>query len=200
MADYSDSVFINCPFDDDYRGLFRAIVFTIYVCGFFPRCAMEEDDALDNRINKILKIIDECKFGIHDISRTEPNPEGYPRFNMPFELGVFFGCKHYGVNKNKVGLVFERTKYSYQQTLSDLNGIDTKAHNNNYENVITQIVNWLKTSSKRTNIPGYQSVIASFDKFEEDLPNILADTGLTIEKMTFNDLAYIIEQWISVKS
>jgi hypothetical protein len=34
-------VFLNCPFDDEYRSLFEAIVFTIHLCGFSCRCALE---------------------------------------------------------------------------------------------------------------------------------------------------------------
>ena len=35
---YSDHVFINCPFDDQYKPLFNAIVFAIHDCGFVARC------------------------------------------------------------------------------------------------------------------------------------------------------------------
>jgi hypothetical protein len=45
------------------------------------------------RIGKIARIIRECQWGIHDISRTEPNPSGLPRFNMPLERGIFLGAR-----------------------------------------------------------------------------------------------------------
>lgn len=35
---YDNSVFVNCPFDSEYRPLFEAVAFSIYDCGFFPRC------------------------------------------------------------------------------------------------------------------------------------------------------------------
>ena len=31
---YRDSLFINCPFDEEYLPIFRAIVFTVAACGF----------------------------------------------------------------------------------------------------------------------------------------------------------------------
>lgn len=31
-ADYEDSVFVNCPFDSQYKPLFNAIVFTVILC------------------------------------------------------------------------------------------------------------------------------------------------------------------------
>ena len=42
---YHQSVFINCPFDDDYKPLFQAMVFTVIRCGYLPRCAKEQDDS-----------------------------------------------------------------------------------------------------------------------------------------------------------
>ncbi|CDM60399.1 hypothetical protein [Rhizobium favelukesii] len=53
--------------------------------------ALETDNAADNRFDKICRIVGECCYGIHDISRTEVdgNPP-LPRFNMPLELGFFW--------------------------------------------------------------------------------------------------------------
>jgi hypothetical protein len=91
-----DYVFINCPFDEEYAPILRAIVFCIYRCGFIPTTALNEDNALDNRLQKIERCIEKCRYGIHDISRTELNTNNLPRFNMPFELGMFFGAKRFG--------------------------------------------------------------------------------------------------------
>jgi hypothetical protein len=48
-----------------------ASVFTVLKCGFIPRCALEISNAANTRIAKIEDIIESCKLGIHDISRTE---------------------------------------------------------------------------------------------------------------------------------
>ena len=104
-------VFINCPFSDDYREHFRAIVFTVIRSGFTPRCARERDDAGEVRYEKICRIIGECAFGIHDISKTELDAgTGLPRFNMPFELGLFLGATKYGSRsvKRKATLILDR--------------------------------------------------------------------------------------------
>jgi hypothetical protein len=93
---YNDSVFINCPFDDDYKPILRAIVYAIYRCGFFLQSALDEDDGTDIRLHKIFRKMRDCRYGIHDLSRIELNAVDLPRFNMPFELGVFFGAKHFG--------------------------------------------------------------------------------------------------------
>jgi hypothetical protein len=48
-----NSVFINCPFDDDYRPVFDAIIFAVGVLGFRVRCAQEVDDSGEVRLAKI---------------------------------------------------------------------------------------------------------------------------------------------------
>lgn len=91
---FNDNIFLNCPFDDDYKNIFDSIIFTVQDCGFRVRCAREEEDSGIIRIEKILKIISICKYGIHDISRAELDPNTkLARFNMPLELGIFFWSK-----------------------------------------------------------------------------------------------------------
>ena len=76
------------------------MVFTVHDCGFIARCALEEEDASQVRIDKIYNIIAECRYGIHDISRTELDENsGLPRFNMPLELGIFLGAKKFGIEE-----------------------------------------------------------------------------------------------------
>ncbi|MBF4366283.1 hypothetical protein, partial [Vibrio anguillarum] len=100
--DYEKSVFINCPFEPQYEPIFDAILFTIYKCGYKPRCALEHDDAGQSRIDKINDIIFDCKYGFHDISKTELDlHNNLPRFNMPLELGLFLGCKRFASGRSK---------------------------------------------------------------------------------------------------
>src|SRR5688572_25760997 len=94
---YEESVFLNVPFDGGYTSLLRALVFTVYDCGFVARCALEEEDASEIRIQKIYGLISGSKYSIHDISRTTLDPRWrLPRFNMPLELGVVLGAKRFG--------------------------------------------------------------------------------------------------------
>ena len=198
---YDNSVFINCPFDENYKQMLYAIVFCVYRCGFIPRNAMEEDNALNNRLSKIDKIILECKFGIHDISRTEVNENGLPRFNMAFELGIFFGIKNHGNDnqKGKIALILEREKYLYQQYFSDLNGIDTTAHNNDPFTVIKIVRDWLQSSSKRKNIDGHKIIIKEFNKFCKNLPKLVKKIGLELQQLSFIDYCILIENFLQIE-
>lgn len=197
---YNDSVFINCPFDAAYIPVIRALVFTIYRCGFLPITALLEDNGLKNRLAKIEKYIESCKYGIHDISRIEVSDNGLPRFNMPFELGIFFGAKRFGnkMQKEKNALIFDSERYRYQQFISDLNGVDIKAHNNNPSIAIHKVTDWLSTNSKRTNVPGYKIIVSEYVAFEKGLPQITETFGLDLNDIPFNTYCLIVEEAIKV--
>ena len=84
------AVFINCPFDSTYRKIFDAIVFAVCALGFQPCCALDRDDGSEERLTKILQMVERCQFGIHDLSHMKLDPgTRLPRHNMPFELGIF---------------------------------------------------------------------------------------------------------------
>ena len=196
----NDNVFINCPFDDEYEVLFDAILFSIYFCGFKPRCAMEIDDGLQNRLEKICNIIKECDLGIHDISRTELNSNDLPRFNMPFELGIFFGAKLYGgiKQKKKACMIFDVQRYRYQQYLSDISGQDIKAHKNSPESIITNNRNWLNSFCEGRKLPGAKAIIEKYHLFLERKPSYLDKLHLTPEDLTYSDKVQLIEEWIGM--
>jgi hypothetical protein len=132
MAQASRNVFVNCAFDTSFKPIFDAIVFAVTRSGFNARSALETDDASENRFGKIQRIVEECPYGIHDISRTEANGDPpLPRFNMPLELGLFLGAKRYGAQRRKAVLVLDTEQYRYQRFISDLSGQDIHAHGGN---------------------------------------------------------------------
>ena len=199
---YSDNVFLNCPFDLAYNPLFNAMVFAVHDCGFNARCALEEEDASQVRIDKIYNIIETCRYGIHDISRTElDKTSGYPRFNMPLELGVFLGAKKFGINeqKRKSCLILDKEPYRYQQFISDIAGQDIQAHNNNPEEIIKVVRNWLRNASKRETIPSGSIIWEHYQDFMRDLPQLAQECQLEIEELIFNDYTLMLLEWLSTQ-
>ena len=200
--DYNDNVFLNCPFDSAYKQLFDAMVFAVHDCGFIARCALEEEDASQVRIDKIYNIIADCRYGIHDISRTElDETSGFPRFNMPLELGVFLGAKKFGINeqKRKNCLILDKERYRYQLFISDIAGQDIQAHNNNPEEIITVVRNWLRTASKRQTIPSGSIIWGRYQDFIGDLPEIAQESQLKVEELIFNDYLLILTKWLRIR-
>ena len=196
---YNDNVFINCPFDSVYKPLFDAMVFAVYDCGFIARCALEEEDASEVRIDKIYNIIADCRYGIHDISRTElDESSGLPRFNMPLELGVFLGAKKFGIEeqKRKKCLILDTQRYRYQQFISDIAGQDIQAHNNSAREVITHVRNWLRAASRRETIPSGGIIWERYQGFKEKLPQMAKEGQLIVEELIFNDYTLLVAQWL----
>ena len=68
---FEENVFVNCPFDRQFLPLLRPLLFTITYLGLRPRIALEAMDAGQGRLDKIVRLIRESKFGIHDLSRIE---------------------------------------------------------------------------------------------------------------------------------
>lgn len=122
---YKENVFINCPFDKEYDPLFQAIVFTIHSVGLRPRCTKDITGS-KNRLKKIIELIGDARYGIHDISRIELDPKNnLPRLNMPFELGLDIGCKELGGDYvDKELLVLDSELYRYLKCISDIAGHD----------------------------------------------------------------------------
>jgi hypothetical protein len=198
-SDYGRSVFINCPFDKGYSGLFEAIVFAVFDCGFRARCALEIDDGSQVRIEKIFSIILDCQFGVHDISRTDLDPaSGLPRFNMPLELGFFLGAKRYGrgQQREKTCLILDREKYRYQTFISDLAGQDIREHQNDEKQAITVVRNWLRSASRTGGIPGGKAIADRYQRFRSELPALCDLLRLSTDELTFNDFTLLVSEWL----
>lgn len=199
MARGARDVFINCPFDATYRPLFYAVTFAVIRSGFKPRCALEADDGAEVRLQKIEKIIEACRYGIHDLSRTEPDGSpALPRFNMPLELGLFLGARRFGdeIQKRKRALVLDTEQYRYQRFISDIAGQDIHAHGGDLAQAIVVVATWLRTQSKSATVPGGQKIAREFDEFLVDLPAILLDRQLAADEITFGDFASIATAYI----
>ena len=189
-------VFINCPFDLEYRAVFEAIVFTLYVCDHPPRCSLEVVDSGYSRLTKIVDLIDLCDFSLHDISRTELNRNQLPRFNMPFELGLALGRKY----SKRIGsasklLVLDREPHRYLEFLSDLRGCDPASHDNQPHTAIAQVRDWL-ASFHEMPFKGPNHLKTWFDQFLADLPGICREWGMDRANMSFKDLVFTIRFWV----
>ena len=196
-------VFINCPFSADYQAFFEAIVFVVKRSGFAPRCALENDDGGEIRFDKICKIIEECKYGVHDISNTELGAEsGLPRFNMPLELGLYLGARKFGGRQQagKKTLIFDREAHRYQRFISDIAGQDIHSHGASIASLIEQIAAWLRREARDPGVPGGRAMAAEFAQFQLDLATIARSKGLERGELTFRDLAEITTEWIVVEA
>jgi hypothetical protein len=196
-------VFINCPFDPSYRRVFDAIFFAVMALGFEARCALERDTGTQDRLNKILRMIGECQFGIHDISfmRIDPGTR-LPRYNMTLELGLFLGCYEFGGRdqSGKRCLILDRDRWRYRKSMSDLAGRDIQAHHGNPRQAIVKVRDWLTTESGSSERHGGAYVVKRYDRFRKELPGLCSETKRRVSELAFTDYRELVAQWLRQKA
>jgi len=198
---FDKNVFINCPFDVDYRQLLLAIIFTTKYLGFNPRLTLQSSDSSTTRLANIVELIETSKFGIHDLSRILATEEGeHARMNMPFELGIDYGCKQFkgGRCSEKKSLVLEKERYRYQASLSDFSGSDIKSHNDEPMNVVRVIRDWFVTEKLGTGI-GATKIWYDFNEFTADLEEKLLGEGHSredFEHVPVPEVMVYMDSWL----
>jgi hypothetical protein len=199
MSRYGRQVFLNVPFDNQYKKLLRALVFAVHRCGLVARTAQEKDDSGQVRLDKIFEIVRDCQFGIHDLSRTTLDAGSrLPRFNMPLELGIFLGATRFGNDRDrkKACLILDRDQYRFQVFCSDIAGQDIRAHSNEVSHALKAVRNWLQTHLPASAaLPGPSSIMNDYLEFQHRLPGMCRDAQLRQSDMTFLDYRQLVSVW-----
>lgn len=210
--EYENNVFINCPFDDKYFDLLEVLLFTITYFGYNPRIALEESDSGVPRLDKIITLIQESKYSIHDLSRLQAKSVNeYYRLNMPFEMGLDYGLRKFKSEfKDKRSLILETNKYDYMKAISDINGFDIKNHNDNPINLIECLRAWFSETVKLKKLNSSSKVYSDFidfntDLFQKKMLKYFPEHSITeaehfakneIDEMTMPEFIFEIKEWL----
>ena len=154
------------------------------------------------RLDRIVGILSECKYGIHDLSRTELDKvHRLPRFNMPLELGLDLGASRFGpdVMREKRLLIMDKSPYRYQKFISDIAGQDIVAHNGNTKQITRRVRDWLSIESKGPTIPGGSYLHTQYRVFRDDFPRLCKRQKLHIKQLTFGDFSDVVQLWLEEK-
>jgi len=192
LAPFDACVFVNCPFDNDFKPLFHALLFAVHDCGFIARHALQEVGGRRSRLAKICQLIEQSRWSIHDLGQLQSSPKGStPRLNMPFECGLAYGAMHFSKAQNRDFLLMTAQDYEDKKALSDLAGIDAKYHRNQAESLIAAVRGFL--ANKRKGVRGHQGIFRRFQAFQNNLPDALklAANRHTLEEV--QSLDYIAE-------
>ncbi|MCE1255579.1 MAG: hypothetical protein LWX83_18770 [Anaerolineae bacterium] len=195
----ANDVFINCPFDEEYKALLRPMLFTLCYLNFTPRIASEYLNSADNRIEKICKLINSSPFSIHDLSKCISSKiDEFYRMNMPFELGINYGYFYFN-GKEKKMLILEGTRYSFQKALSDLSGVDVKCHNNEPEDIVGCIRNWVIEVNELSVVDSSTKIWYRFTDFASDFYDNRLANGFTdkdLNDMPVPEYIKAIKDWL----
>lgn len=202
-VDFERNVFVNCPFDEAYYPLLRPLLFTVIYLGYTPRIATERSDSAENRIDKISGLIRDSKYSIHDLSRLKATKAGeLSRMNMPFELGVEYGCRLFGTPplNEKQCLILETERYEFMKALSDLSGVDIKSHSDEPDEVVRAIHNWFVETVGLRGVASPTVIWYRFTDFASDFYDTRKSEGFTdddLNMMPVPEYIDFIRDWVA---
>lgn len=200
---YAKNVFINCPFDEEFATLLRSMLFRVVRLGFSPRLASESSDSGQNRLDKIVKIIRQSKYSIHDLSRCQACASGeYLRMNMPFELGIDYGCRNSGNEylAEKKFLVLDEIPHRLKAALSDMSGCDYEAHEANHQIVVQCVRNWLVSEANAPQV-GAARILDDYEDFQAWYIDAKIDAGGTRDAISRYPTSELLEgmlKWCAI--
>jgi hypothetical protein len=186
----AESVFLNIPYDSHFQNLFLAYIAAISAFGFIPRATLEIPSS-QRRLERILQLIEECRYSVHDLSRVQldrARPRT-PRFNMPFELGLTIGLERAMRNKH-VWVVCESEAHRIQKSLSDLNGTDIYVHDGTVRGIFREFGSIFVRNRRQ---PTVQEMMAIYRILRRSLAEVLARAGQVspFNARVFRDLCVI---------
>lgn len=201
---YDTSVFVNCPFDTEYRPILQALTFAIQDCGFLVKTALGTNDSGETRLRKIEDMIRDCRYSVHDLCRVEADTKvgQLPRFNMPFEMGLAFGANAYGdaKQKTKAMLILDSEPYRFRAVLSDISGQDPSPHENKPKLAIDAVRRFLASQAPPgASLPGTDALDTRFKACLKALPAMAKKNHITMKELNrfeyWADLAQAMYQW-----
>jgi len=145
------SVYINCPFDEEFKQVFDAILLATLACGFIPRSALETETTSISRMERIANAMFASKYSIHDLSRCRgEEQENFARFNMPLELGISVALTYGDKRRSHDWFLLVTEGHAYRRFISDLAGFDPKEYGGTAKSVVPRVMSWLITRPDAT--------------------------------------------------
>ena len=168
-----NAVFLNIPYDSEFQKLYVAYIVGIYQLGLVPFLASGIPGG-ERRLDRILALIQSCRYSIHDLSRVEVSvlPPSTPRFNMPLELGLTITWAKLNPKRHS-WFLWESEPRRLQKSLSDLDGTDPYIHFGTVEGVLGE----LRNAFVSNHAPPLGKMMESYRIIEGSLDRILMDAG-----------------------
>jgi hypothetical protein len=175
------SVFINCPYDEEYEPLFDALVLAIVSCGLIPRCALESGKVSVSRMDRIFNAIKTSSCSIHDLCRCQGEGEQLlARFNMPLELGIAMSRKLLEGDRAHDWLALVPERAPYVQFVSDLAGYDLPVYDSTAESLLRVVMSWLQIHPEALPDVTPSQVLANIPKFRREKERLKSEWGSVV--------------------
>jgi hypothetical protein len=186
-----NAVFLNIPYDNGFRSLYLAYIVGLTHLGLEPKATLGIPGG-ERRLDRILELIQSCRYSIHDLSRVEVDrkpPYSTPRFNMPFELGLAVAWSKLHPQKHD-WIVCETVRRRIQKSLSDLDGTDPNIHEGTVRGVMRELCNaFVRKSGPRPTVPAMMKTYEIVNSRTKAIRLAAGATSL-FESRVFDDLCF----------
>ena len=186
-----NAVFLNIPYDDRFRRQYLAYIVGLSQLGLQPKATLGIPGG-ERRLDRILALIQSCRYSIHDLSRVEidRNPPPTPRFNMPCELGLTITWEKLNPSRH-TWFVFESRRRRLQKSLSDLDGTDPNIHGATVEGIMRELCNAFVR--RRGVVPSVPDMMKTYRRVVRQLDDVLVNAGANslFEARVFEDLCFV---------
>jgi hypothetical protein len=171
----SYQVFLNYPFDDEYRDLALGLHFAVVAANLIPVCAKDLSAPDRVRVDMLIKAITNSQYSVHDLSRGKGEGAGnYSRLNMPIEYGMalFYDINSDGAAHRCAFLV--ASPHEYHAYASDLSGLDPQYHENSDLTLVKLVYDWLLFTEPdlKATQPPTAEVVSKYAEFKNELKKI----------------------------
>jgi hypothetical protein len=139
-------VFLNYPFDQQFSALADAMSFAVVAGNLLPVCAHDLSTPDKPRLEMLVEAIEHCHYSAHDFSRSQgAGPQNFARMNMPVEMGMALFHALQTQRREHRCIFFVPQHHEYREFVSDLAGLDPKAHNNEERRLLIEMYDWLRS-------------------------------------------------------
>jgi hypothetical protein len=187
----SNAVFLNIPYDEEFQKLYIAYIVGLSQLGFDPRITSGIPGG-ERRLDRVLALIQSCRYSIHDLSRVELSvaPPATPRFNMALELGLTITWAKLHPRRH-TWFLWESTPRRLQKSMSDLDGTDPYIHSGTVEGILSE----LRNAFVREGAPPVQRMMDAYRIAEGQIERILAGAGTRnlYSASVFRELCFVAE-------
>jgi hypothetical protein len=184
-----NAVFLNIPYDEEFQTLYLAYIVGTYQLRLIPFITSGIPGG-ERRLDRILALIQSCRYSIHDLSRVEVSmtPPATPRFNMPLELGLTISWAKLHPRRHS-WFLWESTPRRIQKSMSDLDGTDPYIHSGKVEGILSE----LRNAFVFRDAPPVTKMLDAYRVVESKTGKILADAGTRnlYSASVFKELSYV---------
>jgi hypothetical protein len=162
-------VFLNYPYDQDYRPFAEALSFGVVAAGLLPVSALDLTTPDSLRLDMLVDAIENCDYSAHDLSRSRgEGDDNFARMNMPVEMGM---ALFYALSTRRSGhrcaFFVPSSSRSHHKYVSDLAGLDPRHYGEDPVTLLVAIYEWLRDIGPGAVVSNQPTVdvINAFEEF-----------------------------------